>query len=210
MSRRLVSLLAGCALLLSACAQPVKQYVNTDAYGMYFALPRAWEGIPNTHLEKAQQGWDDDAGQVFMDTVLWQGAWGESGVTPNEIFGAAASSQPTVYAFVRDLLDVEQRQIGDDITSALQEVVLPVTLLVTSGVEIETRDWRKNGFVGIRQTTTYPAGGTRSTIDAVSMLSPNRQRLYSIVLRCSATCFAEHEQEFQGIMDSLTFEETSG
>ena len=27
-------------LVLSGCAQPSKQYINADTYGMYFALPR--------------------------------------------------------------------------------------------------------------------------------------------------------------------------
>lgn len=209
MSRRLAVLLACSALLLSACAQPAKQYVNASTYGMYFALPRAWQAVPIAQLEKAQTGWDDDPGKVFAETLLWQGAWGAEGVTPLEVFDATPSDKPIAYAFVRQLLDVEQGEITDDVTFALQDIVLPVTGLSEAGVDVDTRQWRKNGFVGIRQSASYPSGGVGSTVDVVLMLSPNRQRLYSLVLRCSESCFAGNRDDFEQIIDSLTFEETS-
>lgn len=197
-------------LVLTGCAQPSQQYINADTYGMYFALPREWSAVPSEQLSKAQQGWQDDAGQVFIDTVRWQAAWGPAGITPDNLFAAVPSEQPTAFAFVRDLLNVETRQIGDDIEMALQDIVLPTSSLLAAGVEVESTQWRQNGFLGIQQTATYPAGGGRSTVDVVSMLSPNRSRLYVLVLRCSETCFAENRTKFDDVIDSLKFEETSG
>ena len=197
-------------LVLSGCAQPSKQYINADTYGMYFALPREWVAVPGEQLTKAQEGWDDDAGQVFVETVRWQSAWGPTGVKPASVFAAAPSDEPTAYAFVRELLDVETRQVGKDIETALQDIVIPASSLLAAGVDVESVQWRQNGFVGVQQTATYPAGGGRSTVDVVSMLSPNRSRLYVLVLRCSETCFAENRKQFDEVIDSLKFEETSG
>lgn len=210
MPRRIAAIVGALALLLGGCAQPTKQYVNADALGMYFALPRDWVSVPGSQLETAQQGWNDDAGRVFGQTVRWQGAWGIDGVKPADVFAAKPSSAPTVFAFVRDLLDVEQRQVGEDVATALQDIVMPASSLVAAGVDISTQEWRKNRFIGIRQTATYPAGGGRSTTDVVSMLSPDKTRLYSIVLRCSEQCFDANRPAFAAIMQSLTFEETSG
>lgn len=197
-------------LALTGCAQPAKQYVNADTLGMYFALPREWVAVPSEQLTKAQEGWNDDAGEVYVETVRWQGAWGEAGIKPAQVFSAKPSSNPTAYAFVRDLLNVETRQIGEDIETALQDLVIPASALLAAGVDVETTQWRQNGFVGIQQSATYPAGGGRSTVDVVSMLSPSRSRLYVLVLRCSADCYAEHQQDFDGVINSLTFEETRG
>lgn len=204
-----VALLA-LVLVLTGCAQPSRQYISADSYGMYFALPRDWSAVSGEQLKKAQQGWNDDAGQVFVETVRWQAAWGPAGVKPATLFAAAPSSKPTAYAFVRDLLNVETRQVGSDIETALQDIVIPASSLLAAGVDVETTQWRQNGFVGIQQTATYPAGGGRSTVDVVSMLSPSRSRLYVLVLRCSEDCFAENRQQFDAVIDSLTFEENSG
>lgn len=202
--------LVALALVLTGCAQPSKQYVNADTFGMYFALPRTWPAVPGEQLTKAQGGWNDDAGDVFTQTVVWQAAWGTAGVTPAQVFAAEPSDKPTVYAFVRDLLDVEQRQIGDDIETSLQDIVIPASSLAAAGVDVDTTQWRQNGFVGIQQSATYPSGGAPAEVDVVSMLSPNKSRLYVVVLRCSVDCYNKHREDFAGVLNSLTFEETSG
>lgn len=209
MIRRL-SVLATAAALLTACAAPTTQYINADTYGMYLALPRAWQQLPDKQLQNAQQGWEDDAGQVFTSTVLWQKIWGPPGVTPNDVFAAQPTERPTVFAFVRDLLDVEQQQLSGDIETSLQDVIIPASSLAAAGIDVSTEQWNRNGFVGIHQKTSYPMVGGRSTVEAVSMLAPDRNRIYVLVLRCSDACFSENNQAFSQVVKSLTFKEISG
>lgn len=209
MIRRFPVMLAA-ALLLTACAAPSARYVNADSYGMYLALPRAWVALPDQQLQTAQSGWNDDVGQVYIDTVLWQKVWGPAGVTPKMAFAAKPSSKPTVYAFVRDLLSVEQRQIGDDIPTSLQNVIIPASTLEQDGVTVETERWHRGAFIGIHQRASYTTGGGASTVEVVSMLSPNKQRLYVLVMRCSKSCYADNAKAFGSIVDSLTFKETRG
>lgn len=203
-------LVASLALLLAltGCAAPTKQYVHADSYGMYLALPRDWQRVPDAQLKTAQSGWNDDAGRVFGQTVLWQRIWGPNGVKPESALGSVPSEQPTAFAFVRDLLTVEQDQLGSDFETALQDIIIPTTSLLDAGVDVSTEQWRKNGFVGIHQLASYTTADGGSTTEVVSMLAPKQNRLFVLVLRCSDTCFDVHRKEFTQIIDSLTFKES--
>lgn len=208
MFRRTLAVSVLLAFVLTGCAAPSKQYVNADSYGMYLSLPREWVSVPTAQLQKAETGWTDDPGQVYAQTVLWQGAWGPKGVTPQAVFAAAPSAQPVAYAFVRDLLKVEQQALDNNIADSLQDVVIPASALADAGVAVEAEQWRKNGFVGLRQQATYSTADGASTTEVVSMVSPKQNRLYVLVLRCSVDCFREHREDFSQIVDSLTFKES--
>ena len=210
MSRRLSVVAVLAALLLTGCSAPSKQYVNADSYGMYLALPKTWEQVPDSQVKTAQSGWNDDPGQVYTQTVLWQKIWGPTGVTPKMVFDSRPTKQPTAYAFVRDLLNVEQQQVSGDVATSLQDIIIPASSLAAAGIDVSTEQWNKNGFVGIHQRATYPMAGGKSTVEAVSMLAPDRKRLYVLVLRCSDTCYAAHADQFDQVMKSLTFKETRG
>lgn len=209
MSRRLSVLVVLLTMTLVGCSAPTQQYVNADSYGMYLSLPKAWVQVPDAQLDTAVSGWNDDPGQVYTQTVLWQKIWGPNGVTPKMVFDAKPTTQPTAYAFVRDLLNVEQQQVTGDVATSLQDVIIPASSLAAMGIDVSTEQWNKNGFVGIHQVASYPMAGGRSTVEAVSMLAPNRKRLYVLVLRCSDSCYANNQQDFKSVMDSLTFKETS-
>lgn len=208
MSRRALTASLLVVLLATGCAAPAKQYVNADSYGMYLSLPRTWVQVPDKQLQTAQSGWSDDPGRVFTQTVLWQKIWGPKGVTPAALFSEAPSDEPTAYAFVRDLLDVEQQQLANDIPTSLEDLIIPATELAGAGVEVTTEQWRKSGFVGIHQTASYPTAAGSSTTEVVSMVSPKKNRLYVVVLRCSTACYSIHQRDFTQIIDSLTFKES--
>jgi len=208
MSRRALAVGVIVALVVTGCAAPSKQYVNADSYGMFLSLPREWVQVPDQQLKTAQSGWSDDPGQVFTQTVLWQKVWGPKGVTPDTVFSADPSDKPTAYAFVRDLLNVEQQQLGTDIATSLQDLIIPASSLADAGIAVDTEQWRKNGFVGIHQRASYPTSAGSSTTEVVSMGAPKQNRLYVLVLRCSDDCFEVHRNDFTQIVDSLTFKES--
>lgn len=208
MSRRAFAAGILIALAVSGCAAPSKQYVNADSYGMYLSLPREWVQVPDQQLKTAESGWSDDPGQVYAQTVLWQKVWGPAGITPDTVFSAEPADKPTAYAFVRDLLNVEQQQLGTDIPTSLQDLIIPATSLSDAGINVDTEQWRKNGFVGIHQRASYPTAAGSSTTEVVSMVSPKQNRLYVLVLRCSDDCYEVHRKDFTQIVDSLTFKES--
>ncbi len=208
MIRRAAWLLPVAALALSACGAPSHQYVSAGGYGMYFALPAAWQQVPAKQVTKAQTGWRDDAGNVFRQTVLWQGAWSAAPVDADQVFAAKPPSTPVVFAFVRDLVGVEQQGIGTDVTAALRDLVVPATTLAKAAVT--TDHWDRAGFTGIRQTATYVSGGTLQTTEVVSMLPPKRNRVYAFVARCSQGCFSSNRASIRAIITSLTFKEPRG
>jgi hypothetical protein len=206
--RRAALVCSVAALALSACGAPAHQYVSAGGYGMYFALPSDWQQVPAKQMAKAQTGWSDDAGNVFRQTVLWQGAWSGAIVNADQVFAAKPASTPVVFGFVRDLVGVEQQGIGTDVAGALRDVIVPATSLARAAVV--TQRWKRAGFTGIHQTATYVSGGALQTTEVVSMLPPKRNRIYALVARCSQTCFTANRDRINAVIASLTFKEPRG
>lgn len=196
-------------MLLTACAAPDRQYVAAGGTGMYFALPAEWQAVPARQLTTAQSGWSDDVGGVLSQTLAWQGAWGAGQPDANDVFAAKAPSTPVVWAMVRDLIDVEQQGI-DDVGAALADLVIPATELTDAGLDIRSEPVRSGKFRGIHQFATYATGGTLQTVEVVSVLSPQRDRVYTVMARCTEACFSDASGTIAAIFDSLTFKETRG
>ena len=205
MGRRILGLGLAAMLLLAGCGAPTHQYIAAKSYGMYFALPSSWSPVPDAQLTTAEQGWRDDAGSVFQQTLLWQGAWAGATRNADEVLSAAPTSVPVVFSFVRDLLPVEQQSIGPDPTTALQDLIVPSSTLPTGSVV--TTPLRQARFVGIRQRAAYAVHGVPQTTEVVSMLAPGKKRVYVLVIRCTTTCFTAERSAIGAIIGSLTFKE---
>jgi len=198
-------------LLVSGCSAPKRQYIAADSHGMYFALPSEWVAVPPRQLNKAESGWTDDAGSVFLQTVRWQGAWSGASLNGNDVFAAEAPSAPVVFAFVRDLLNVERQGTADTtINIALRDLVIPATSIADAGGDVRSERIGSGRFRGLHQFATYATGGTPQTVEVVSMLSPSRDRVYVLAIRCTEQCFDDNSGTINFVFDSLTFEEPHG
>lgn len=198
-------------LLVSGCSAPTRQYIAADSHGMYFALPAEWSAVPSRQLTEAESGWTDDVGNVFQQTMLWQGAWTAGNANANDVFAAAAPEQPVVFAFTRELLTVEQQGAADtDINVALRDLILPTTSIQDAGADVRTERLTRNGFPGIHQFATYPSGGRTNTTEVMSVLAPSKDRVYVLVVRCTEQCFDDNSGTINDIFDSLTFKEPRG
>lgn len=209
-ARRGVVLAGGLLLALTGCTPPAQQYVAADGLGMYFALPVEWMQVPASQMTTAQSGWDDDAGGVFTQTVRWQAAWSEQTVNADQVFGASAPAKPVVWAFVRDLIEIEQEGIADGLAAALRDVVIPASSITAAGGEISVSRLRQGGFKGIHQLARYTLGGRDQTVEVTTMLSPDETRAYAVMIRCTTVCFDRHAASIGAVFDSLTFKETRG
>ncbi len=205
MRSRLVATFAILALALSACTAPTKQYISASGFGMYFALPKDWSEIPVAQLRTAESGWSDDAGQVFQQSVQWQGSWTAGAVNANAVFAAKPPARPVAFAFVRDLISVEQQGLGGGIATALQDVVIPASTLTSD--ELTTKTVVHGNVRGILQTATYVTGGARQTIMVESVLAAGKNRVYVVFVRCTAKCFSTNMRSINEIFASLTFKE---
>ncbi len=206
--RRLGLTMLAATLLLSGCSAPAHQYIAANGDGMYFALPASWTQVPMKQLVKAQQGWTDDAGNVFRQTVRWQGVWSAHTIDADRAFAARPASAPVVFAYVRDLVGVEQQGIGKDVKAALRDVLIPASSLPSGSVLTQT--WTRSGFTGIHQTGTYVSGGAMQTTEVVSTLPPARNRLYVFAMRCSESCYSAYGRDINAVFESLTFKEPRG
>lgn len=210
MRMRILGSLLVLGLAVAGCTPPSQQYIAADGLGMYFALPVDWSRVPATQLDTAQSGWSDDAGNVTTQTILWQGAWGAGDIDANDVFAARAPQEPIAFAFVRDLIEVEQQGIGDAVAAALRDVVIPATEIKAAGGDVTTARFRQGAYSGIHQFARYTTGGADQTIEVTTVLSPGHDRLHALVIRCSSTCFERHADEIDAVFDSLTLKETRG
>ena len=192
-------------LVLAGCSAPTHQYIAAKSYGMYFALPSNWTQVPDVQLTTAERGWNDDAGTVFHQTVLWQGAWAGSARNADEALSATPPTVPIVFAFVRDLLPAESQSIGPDVPMALRDLIVPASTLPSGSVSRTTL--HHGGFVGIQQRARYTVHGIPQTIEVVSMLAPGKNRVYVLSVRCTTACFTAQRASLDAIIASLTFKE---
>ena len=211
MNRRLLAGAVAALLLVTGCSAPEQQYINASSYGMFFALPADWSAVPAAQMKTAQSGWTDDAGNVFLQTVRWQGAWSADRATNADgIFAAAPPTQPVVFAFVRELITVERQGVAGNINRALRDLIIPATTLLDAGADVQSDAERQGSFRGLHQVATFTTGGALQTTEVVSMLAPGKDRVYVLVVRCSEACFSSNIGVINAIFDSLTFKEPRG
>ena len=210
MKPRMRAIAAAVVLLVTGCTAPALQYVSAGSYGMYFAMPASWRAVPARQLLKAQTGWSDDAGKVFQQSVRWQAAWTAGSANADDVYSATAPAKPVIFAFVRDLIGVEQQGVGSNMNSALHDIVIPASSIVSAGGSVETQQVRHGRFRGLHQFSTYATGGTLQSVEVVSMLAPGKNRLYVLSIRCDEQCFSKNIGTINAVFDSLTFKEPRG
>jgi hypothetical protein len=116
-----------------------------------------------------------------------------------------------VFAFVRELLSVEQSGAASTpINIALRDLIIPATSLADAGAQVRAERVSSGRFRGLHQYVTYATGGTLQTVEVVSMLSPRRDRVYVLIVRCTVQCFDANSGQITEVFDSLTFKEPRG
>ena len=199
--------------VLSSCAVPSVNHVGQGDAGLFFDLPKSWQAIAPEILTKAQTSWgSSDGGQAYLDALKWQGVWsGADALTPEQAFSNAAPEHPVVYASVRSLYDVEIQNVGDDVLSALQDVVLPVSSAADGdGLEIlNNESYVQNGLDAVRQTLAWSTNGVRQTMDVRIVLSTDKKLLFTMWIRCSDVCRDQNSTAFANALETLTVKEPS-
>jgi hypothetical protein len=208
---RFVAAIAALALLLTGCAVPTEQHVGDSKAGLFFNLPREWSSIDAALLTKAQSSWgSSDSGQAYLDALKWQKVYSpDAELTVEAAFGNSVTDVPVVYAAVRSLYDVESQNIAGDVLTALQDVVLPVSLAADGdGLEIiSNQTYIQNGHQGVRQQLAWTVGGKRQLVDTRIVLGSNVVFIFWI--RCGADARTDFETIIERALDSLTVKEPS-
>jgi len=208
-----IALVSVVAAVLSACSAPAYHHVGDSTAGIFFNVPREWTSMDPALVTKAQSGWNSsDAGSAIVNAITWQQVWIESAkTTTTEVFGNKPSDSPIVYASARTLYSEEKQGIAGDVLTALQDVVLPVSSATADdGLDVrENRTITINGHQGIRQKLSWDVNGVTQTFGVRLLLDSTQSKLFTVIARCSDTCWVSQGDTLNRILASITLKEPS-
>ncbi|MGK5555624.1 hypothetical protein ACSNOI_28800 [Actinomadura kijaniata] len=201
--------------VVTGCGGPEYTYVKNSGERTYFKVPAGWKRIDQRRMDAAMATDDPDSAAARQRSgVTWSVAYdAHRDPDPGHLFGTGGD-QPFVYTMVRPLSRAEQGAVSLD---RLRDVFLPVTEerrreLAGAGAVIDGFELLRDdvltpggGLRGVRTTANYrlPDQPLLQTFDVTSYVS-DEGRLYVMVVRCSARCYAERRAELDTVARSFT------
>jgi hypothetical protein len=214
-----VLLLVGSVGALAACGSPQYTYVKNSGEKTYFKVPAGWHKIDQATLDRVLTSEDpDSASAEVRKKISWSIAY-DAATDPsaNHLLGTG-SSQPFVYATIRQLSDSERGVIS---LNHLRDIFLPVTdqarqTAASQGAPFDDFELLRDqeltpggGIRGVRETYNYtvPLGGLQ-TFDLTAYLSDDGH-MFLMIVRCTAKCFKQRSGELESIIKSFTVRKQS-
>ena len=210
-SRRLLTL--SLTLLLTAslagCGESSKYYPSSKEDGVFFSVPKSWNELPTSALNKHEKQSEDIQVGSRQKLVRWQIAYStDPKFKVSEVFNLIAPSQPLVFARVRDLSATE---INEYSYNSLRDAIVPITKIVAGEVSgtpdfeiLRDREFVQEGARGVETNYRFSFEGVKQTFNQISLMSNDRSSLYLFVVRCESECFKKNKKEIDEIISSYT------
>lgn len=199
-------------LLLAACGAPQYEYVKNSEHKIYFRVPATWKEIDQAALTSAliDEPADSARGRALRE-LNWLKAYDASPNPDVDHLLGIRTDEPAVLARVMELPERARGAVSLDL---LRDIFLPVTETAREqqqrtrieGFEL-LRDevlTPGNGLRGIREVFNYRIGGVTQTFDQTALVNDDASKIYLLVVRCSATCYAERGDELRDVVSSMT------
>jgi hypothetical protein len=198
--------------LLVGCSAPDYTYVSSSKYNTVFRVPADWNRIPEDELEKTLFGDESATSQVVAENAWVAGFDASDKPDVDHLFGSNAE-EPNLYAVVRDLDPETQGQLSLD---GMRDLLLPVTEqarqraaaagIVPEGFELLQDELieAEGGLRGVRVIYNYDLGESLQTFDQTVLVDQSTSRVYMLLIRCSAKCYRERNEELQNVAASFT------
>ena len=203
--RRVLGVLA-LAVLLVGCSAPVDQYPKLGSDGIYFKVPRTWSEVPEKVLAKFEAKNTDQAALDRLAVVRWQAAYAPGKVSAAQVFSAKPSELPIAYIRVRDMYTEERDSVS---LNTLRDAIFPITKWAADPklaifIPLLDEEVTFKGAAGVHVTYSFSQnGGAPQVVDQNALLSPDRNTLYLLVVRCSESCYRKNQQAIEAISASL-------
>jgi hypothetical protein len=198
------------ALGLAGCSSD-SQYVSNKSDHTYFKVPVGWklfgeqqvvDATPNLSAKQRTQKLDSSWSTVFdADPKPSLGHW-----------PLPSARYPSGYAVVASNSVGTADQLSDE---SMRNQFLSVDEL-SSSKQLEVLSYEQvnkgSGLHGIRirarvsskaDSSYYPQGAT-FTFEQISLTNQARDKSYSLIVLCSATCFQRNSKKIEGVMNSWT------
>ncbi|CAB4669317.1 unannotated protein [freshwater metagenome] len=191
---------------LVGCSAPTDQYPKLSSDGLYFKVPRSWSEVPENVLATFEAKNTDQAALDRLAVVRWQAAYAPSRVSASQVFSAKPSDLPIVYIRVRDLYTDERDAVS---LNTLRDAIFPITKwsadpTLAHFTSLLDEELSFKGGAGVHERYSFSQdSGALQVVDQSALLSPDRNTLYLLVVRCSESCFQKNQKAIEAISASL-------
>ena len=194
---------------LTSCSQS-QIYAMDKVSGTYFAIPKGWNKIVKSDLDKAESKSTAENAAEKLASVIWQEAYATSPkVAAPQVLNLQAPEGAVVYVRVRNLNFEESNSISNN---TLRNLIAPVTTWLEDPenanpkfVLIDDYERVEKAARGIRTIYRLADDSGRSeTVDQTVLLSEDRSRDYILLVRAKTKYYDKHVDELLAIGDSFT------
>jgi hypothetical protein len=193
---------------LTACGSPAYTYVADSSAQAYYKVPSQWHQISQQSLDAALK-----AAGTSGDGI-WSTAFDGSSSPSGDNFLSGDLDQPFVFAEVGTLTSAGSNELSYNM---LRDFMLPVTSdsrteYAEEGFPLtgfkSLRDQvisGKQGVHGVRETFDYTfPEGEANTFDEAVLTNADQTVVYFLMVHCTATCYAQHQNDINTVMSSFT------
>jgi hypothetical protein len=209
-----IGFLAAAASLLAACGGSEYRYVSNSTENLFFKVPKHWTQYKLTDTDKDGRAESLPSG---LDRV-WHYGYDASDAPSQAHLDEVAPEKPVAQAVVWKLLDSSNdrmslsraRSIAFNMEAdpLLQDPGAPAAWeLVPIGGVPDVRLTFPKGVTGTRVAINVPSPKDPKvfrTVDATTLIDPSNQRLYILVVSCSAQCYLDNRQVIDTVAQSWT------
>ena len=215
---RPLALLGLAAALLCACAGSGYHYVGSSDSSVYFKVPEDWQLYEEDDLLATDDERSEEENQALSEQVWLRGFDGAPRPSPENVL-AIDAEQPRGYAEVRPVAPEERdslslaslRQTGFGQDPETGQPIDPIAYArANPDGPIEVLNYEElvldGGARGVRLSARVKLDAT-VVFDRITVVNAATSRRYSFTVGCREACWNEHEDTFDEIADSWTFEE---
>ena len=205
----IVALITAGLVGLTGCSQS-QIYAMDKVSGTYLAIPKGWNKIVKSDLDKAESKSTAPNAAEKLASVIWQEAYATSPkVAVPQVLNLQAPEGAVVYVRVRNLNFEESNSISNN---TLRNLIAPVTTWLEDPdnanpkfVLIDDYERIEKAARGIRTIYTLADdSGVSETVDQTVLLSEDRTRVYILLVRAKTKYYDKHVDELLAIGDSFT------
>ena len=205
----IVALITAGLVGLTGCSQS-QIYAMDKVSGTYLAIPKGWNKIVKSDLDKAESKSTAPNAAEKLASVIWQEAYATSPkVAAPQVLNLQAPEGAVVYVRVRNLNFEESNSISNN---TLRNLIAPVTTWLEDPdnanpkfVLIDDYERIEKAARGIRTIYTLADdSGVSETVDQTVFLSEDRTRVYILLVRAKTKYYDKHVDELLAIGDSFT------
>jgi hypothetical protein len=195
-----IAAVAGVSLLLTACGGSSYHYVSNKTQGLFVRVPVSWHTLKLSESDRPDPVFPEPPWQVLIDSANHPAVGhydvyaADEPVGIVEIVTLSSSRDAVSLAYLRALstdLAVDPLQEVRDGSDAFQIVKYD---------ERNDEDFWGNRLV----FNAKRQDGTVITIDQLAMVDTATSHLYRLTIRCSATCYKDHQAEIGRVVSSWT------